>query len=163
MVVEQDGVQDAVARARLEVRTGAAWASWEVAAAAWEGLTAPVAASGVARRERGRIQAGLDERVLPVVWACIAPGERPGYPVALDAFLERHDQRLKRLFAQHRPTAADAVAGRFAVLGSPVALLVLERQAGTGSRFGLAARWKDEGLDEQWLKDAATAWEAARS
>ncbi|MER5883666.1 hypothetical protein ABT160_07540 [Streptomyces sp. NPDC001941] len=158
IVVDQDGVEDVVTRARLEVRTGAAWAAWEVATAAHADLAAPVAA----RQERGGVQGGLGERVLPVVWACVAPGERPGYPAVLETFLVRHEERLKRLFSQYGTGSAgavDAEPGRCELYASPVSLMVLERLTGSGSRVRLAGHWKNEDLDQSWLKDAATAWD----
>ncbi|MER5888102.1 hypothetical protein ABT160_30145 [Streptomyces sp. NPDC001941] len=150
---EGDG---AMARAVLEVRTGAAWDAWAVAMAAHVFLN-PVDRA----RWEGRGEDRLDEQLLPVLWASVHPSERAGYAAVLEAFTARHEERLGRLFTDYGPASAIAGSGRYEVFGYPVSLLILERLSGVGSRFRLRAWWQSEGLDLRWLEDADHGWGGA--
>ncbi|MER5890907.1 hypothetical protein ABT160_44420 [Streptomyces sp. NPDC001941] len=153
---EPEEGDSAMARALVEVRTGAAWDAWAVAVAAHVFLN-PVERA----RWEGRGEDRLDELLLPVLWASVHPSERAGYAGVLEAFAARHEERLQRLFADYGPASAIAGSGRYEVFGYPVSLFVLERLSGVGSRFRLRAWWQSEGLDLRWLEDAGQGWGVA--
>ncbi|WEV23754.1 hypothetical protein OYE22_33375 [Streptomyces sp. 71268] len=71
-----------------------------------------------------------DGEFLDVALSAVRPGEHEGYAERLEAFVERHRERLEELLRAYGPGSAPAARGRYALIGQPETLIVLERMRG---------------------------------
>ncbi|MFB6717944.1 hypothetical protein ACFCZY_39890 [Streptomyces sp. NPDC056237] len=53
--------------------------------------------------------------------------ERDGYVQRLEAFADRHRERLEELLCAYGPGSAPAEHGRYALVGQPESLMICER------------------------------------
>jgi len=81
--------------------------------------------------------------------------ERDGYVQRLEAFAERHRERLAELLRAYGPGSAPAAHGRYALVGQPEALVICERME--TARLLLYGLWEGE------LEDRTPCWTTSRS
>ncbi|MEU9737222.1 hypothetical protein [Streptomyces sp. NPDC048002] len=82
------------------------------------------------------------------------PAERQGYIERLEAFVEAHRDRLEELLRVYGPGSRPASHGRYALVGQPETLVILERME--ASPFVLRGRWQEE-LETLFLDDLVSA------
>ena len=83
------------------------------------------------------------------------PEEREGYIERLEAFVEQHRERLEELLRAYGPGSRPASHGRYALIGQPENLVILERMETT--RSVLRSQWEKE-LETVFLDDLEFAW-----
>ncbi|MEU6621947.1 hypothetical protein ABZ926_14400 [Streptomyces litmocidini] len=79
----------------------------------------------------------------------------PGHIERLEAFVEEHRTRLKKLLRAYGPGGRPASHGRYALVGLPKTLVILERME--TAPFLLCGRWEKE-LQTVFLDDLEFAW-----
>ncbi|MFI8007922.1 hypothetical protein [Streptomyces sp. NPDC086010] len=92
---------------------------------------------------------------LDVALSTVRPEEREGYIERLEAFVQQHRKRLKELLRAYGPGSRPAEFGRYALIGQPETLVILERMETVP--FLLRGRW-DEVLEAVLLADLEFAW-----
>ncbi|MCF3120160.1 hypothetical protein IPZ68_10635 [Streptomyces arenae] len=83
------------------------------------------------------------------------PEECQGYIEHLGAFVEQHRDRLEELLRAYGPGSRPASDGRYALIGQPETLVILERME--VNPFGLRSEWEKE-LETVFLDDLEFAW-----
>jgi hypothetical protein len=68
-----------------------------------------------------------DGEFLDVALSAVRPEERQGYIERLEAFVEQHRARLEEMLRTHGPGSKPASHGRYALIGQPETLVILER------------------------------------
>jgi len=92
---------------------------------------------------------------LDVALSAVRPEEREGYIERLEAFVEEHRARLEELLRAYGPGSRPASHGRYALIGQPETLVILERME--TNPFGLRAQWEKE-MEDVFLDDLEFAW-----
>jgi hypothetical protein len=113
-----------------------------------EGFTWAVAAPGMRHWPDGR-------DFLDVALAAVRPEEREGYTERLEAFVEQHRARLEEMLRAYGPGSRPASRGRYALVGQPETLVILERME--TAPFGLRSAWEKE-METVFLDDLEFAW-----
>ncbi|WP_157854599.1 hypothetical protein [Streptomyces varsoviensis] len=85
----------------------------------------------------------------------MANEERAGYIERLEAFVEKHRDRLEELLRAYGPGSTPASHGRYALIGQPETLVILERLE--AAPFLLRGQWEKE-LETVLLDDLEFAW-----
>lgn len=119
----------------------------EVLAAA-ERFTWAVAAPGVRHWPDG-------SDFLDVALSTVRPEEREGYIERLEAFVEQHRARLEEMLRTHGPGSRPASHGRYALIGQPETLVIVERME--SAPFLLRGQWEKE-LETVFLDDLEFVW-----
>ncbi|MGW2108029.1 hypothetical protein [Streptomyces sp. NPDC001948] len=96
-----------------------------------------------------------DGEFLDVALSAVRTEEREGYIERLEAFVEQHRARLEELLRACGPGSRPASHGRYALIGQPETLVVLERME--ANPFGLRGQWEKE-LEVILLDDLDFAW-----
>ncbi|MEU3110227.1 hypothetical protein ACPCK9_32715 [Streptomyces koyangensis] len=91
---------------------------------------------------------------LDVALSAVRPKERAGYIERLEAFVEDHRARLEEMLRTHGPGSRPASHGRYALVGQPETLVILERME--AAPFLLRARWEE--LETVFLDDLEFVW-----
>ncbi|MGO4634920.1 hypothetical protein AB4225_28935 [Streptomyces sp. 2RAF24] len=112
-----------------------------------EGFTWASAASGTRHWPDGEF--------LDVALRAVRAEERAGYIERLEAFVEQHRERLEELLRAYGPGSRPASHGRYALIGQPETLVILERME--ANPFGLRSEWEKE-LETVFLDDLEFAW-----
>lgn len=97
--------------------------------------------------------------ILAVALSAVREEEHDGYVQRLEAFADRHRERLEKLLRTHGPGSAPAAHGRYALVGQPETLVVCERME--TARLLLYGLWEGE-LEDVLLDDLAYAWGVRR-
>ncbi|GAB1340829.1 hypothetical protein ACE1SV_74190 [Streptomyces sp. E-15] len=113
-----------------------------------EGFAWAVAAPGTRHWPNG-------EEFLDVALSSVRAEERAGYIERLEAFVEEHRARLEELLRVYGPGSRPASRGRYALVGQPETLVILERME--ANPFGLRSQWEKE-LETVFLDDLEFAW-----
>ncbi|MFE6885809.1 hypothetical protein [Streptomyces sp. NPDC057702] len=92
---------------------------------------------------------------LDVALSAVGNEERAGYIERLEAFVEEHRDRLEQLLRAYGPGSRPASHGRYALVGQPETLVILERME--TNPFLLRGRWEEE-LEPVFLDDLEFAW-----
>ncbi|MBK3646323.1 hypothetical protein [Streptomyces sp. MBT33] len=92
---------------------------------------------------------------LDVALSAVGNEERAGYIERLEAFVEGHRDRLEELLRAYGPGSRPASHGRYALVGQPETLVILERMEAVP--FLLRGRWEEE-LETVFLDDLEFAW-----
>ncbi|MFI1189390.1 hypothetical protein [Streptomyces californicus] len=96
-----------------------------------------------------------DGAFLDTALRAVRPAEREGYVERLEAFAAQHRERLERLLRGYGPGSAPASHGRYALIGQPETLVILERLE--SAAFDLYHEWERE-HEEVLLDDLKYAW-----
>ncbi|MGW5401066.1 hypothetical protein [Streptomyces sp. NPDC003952] len=96
-----------------------------------------------------------DGEFLDVALGTVPAEEREGYIERLEAFVEQHRKRLEELLRAYGPGSRPAEFGRYALIGQPETLVILERME--SAPFLLRGRW-DGALEAVLLDDLEFAW-----
>ncbi|MET8566425.1 hypothetical protein ABZV75_39925 [Streptomyces flaveolus] len=96
-----------------------------------------------------------DGAFLDVALSAVRTEERQGYIERLEAFVEQHRTRMEELLRAYGPGSRPASHGRYALIGQPETLVILERME--TNPFGLRAQWEKE-LETVFLDDLEFAW-----
>ncbi|MFE1272464.1 hypothetical protein [Streptomyces sp. NPDC058757] len=96
-----------------------------------------------------------DGEFLDVALRTVRTEERQGYIERLEAFVEQHRARLEELLRAYGPGSQPASHGRYALIGQPETLVILERME--TNPFGLRSEWEKE-LETVFLDDLEFAW-----
>ncbi|MFJ4871368.1 hypothetical protein [Streptomyces sp. NPDC088757] len=107
----------------------------------------PATAPGTLHRPQGEF--------LDVALSAMPPEEREGYIERLEAFVEQHRPRLEEMLRTHGPGSTPASHGRYALVGQPETLVILERMEAVP--FLLRGRWEEE-LETVFLADLEFVW-----
>ncbi|MEU3466221.1 hypothetical protein ABZ721_40610 [Streptomyces sp. NPDC006733] len=83
------------------------------------------------------------------------PEEHVGYTERLEAFAKEHRVRLEELLRAYGPGSRPAAHGRYALIGQPETLVILERME--THPFALRGRWEKE-EEIVLLDDLEFAW-----
>ncbi|MFD7868173.1 hypothetical protein [Streptomyces sp. NPDC059783] len=96
-----------------------------------------------------------DGFVLDTTLSAVRPEDQRGYVERLEAFTVQHRDRLEGLLRAYGPGSRPASHGRYALVGQPETLVILERMEAVP--FLLRGRWdrKEEGI---LLDDLEYAW-----
>ncbi|HBF85878.1 MAG TPA: hypothetical protein DD420_39965 [Streptomyces sp.] len=116
--------------------------------AAAERFTWAVAAPGVRHWPDG-------SDFLDVALSAVRPEEREGYIERLEAFVEQHRPRLEEMLRTHGPGSKPASHGRYALIGQPETLVIVERME--SAPFLLRGQWEKE-LEMVFLDDLEFVW-----
>ena len=92
---------------------------------------------------------------LDVALSAVGNEDRAGYIERLEAFVEQHRDRLEELLRAYGPGSTPASHGRYALVGQPETLVILERME--AAPFLLRGRWEEE-LETVFLDDLEFAW-----
>ncbi|MFF7365386.1 hypothetical protein [Streptomyces sp. NPDC008125] len=92
---------------------------------------------------------------LDVALSAVRPEERAGYIERLEAFVEQHRARLEAMLRTHGPGSKPASHGRYALIGQPETLVIVERME--SAPFLLRAQWEEE-LEIVFLDDLEFVW-----
>ncbi|WP_075694123.1 hypothetical protein [Streptomyces acidiscabies] len=92
---------------------------------------------------------------LDVALSAVRPEEREGYIERLEAFVEQHRARLEEMLRTHGPGSKPASHGRYALIGQPETLVILERME--SAPFLLRGQWEKE-LEMVFLDDLEFVW-----
>ncbi|MBV7674089.1 hypothetical protein STHAL_32090 [Streptomyces halstedii] len=92
---------------------------------------------------------------LNVALSAVRPEECDGYIERLEAFVERHRARLEKMLSTYGPGSRPASHGRYALIGQPETLVILERME--TAPFLLRSRWEEE-LEIVFLDDLEFVW-----
>ncbi|MFE4830712.1 hypothetical protein [Streptomyces sp. NPDC056672] len=82
-------------------------------------------------------------------------GEHEGYIERLEAFVQQHRARLEELLRAYGPGSKPAWHGRYALIGQPETLVILERMEAVPML--LRGQWEKE-LEDVFLDDLEFAW-----
>jgi hypothetical protein len=96
-----------------------------------------------------------DGEFLDVALSVVRTEERQGYIERLEAFAEQHRARLEEMLRAYGPGSRPASHGRYALIGQPETLIILERME--TNPFDLRDRWEKE-LETVLLDDLEFAW-----
>lgn len=96
-----------------------------------------------------------DGAFLDVALRAVRPEEREGYIERLEAFVEQHRARLEEMFRAYGPGSRPASHGRYALIGQPETLVILERME--TNPFGLRGQWEKE-QETVFLDDLEFVW-----
>lgn len=96
-----------------------------------------------------------DWSFLATALSAVRPEERGGYIERLEAFGVQHRERLEQLLRGYGPGSAPASHGRYALIGQPETLIILERLE--SAAFDLYHEWETE-HEEVLLDDLKYAW-----
>ncbi|MCL7382230.1 hypothetical protein [Streptomyces sp. 35G-GA-8] len=96
-----------------------------------------------------------DGEFLDVALSTVRTEEREGYIERLEAFVEQRRARLEELLRAYGPGSRPASHGRYALVGRPETLVILERME--THPFGLRAQWEKE-REAVLLDDLEFAW-----
>ncbi|MFE9360276.1 hypothetical protein ACFYPB_40260 [Streptomyces olivaceoviridis] len=96
-----------------------------------------------------------DGAFLDVALSAVRTEERQGYIERLEAFVEQHRARLEELLRAYGPGSRPASRGRYALIGQPETLVILERME--TNPFGLRSQWEKE-MEDVLLDDLEFAW-----
>ncbi|MCX4657405.1 hypothetical protein AB0N79_36375 [Streptomyces microflavus] len=96
-----------------------------------------------------------DGEFLDVALSAVRPEERKGYTERLVAFVEQHQARLEELLRGYGPGSTPASHGRYALIGQPETLVILERMESVP--FLLHGLW-ETAYEEVFLRDLEFAW-----
>ncbi|WP_329169466.1 hypothetical protein OG709_35955 (plasmid) [Streptomyces sp. NBC_01267] len=96
-----------------------------------------------------------DGEFLDVALSTVRTEEREGYIERLEAFVEQHRARLEELLRAYGPGSRPASHGRYALIGQPETLVILERME--TNPFLLRGRWEKE-EETVLLDDLEFAW-----
>ncbi|MFF0629752.1 hypothetical protein [Streptomyces sp. NPDC004296] len=96
-----------------------------------------------------------DGEFLDVALSAVRTEEREGYIERLEAFVEVRRVRLEELLRAYGPGSRLASRGRYALIGQPETLVILERME--THPFGLRSQWEKE-LETVLLDDLEFAW-----
>ncbi|MFI0596616.1 hypothetical protein [Streptomyces griseus] len=83
-----------------------------------------------------------DGSFLDVALSAVRPEEREGYIERLVAFVEQHRARLENLLRAYGPASTPASHGRYALIGQPETLVILERME--AAPFLLRGKWEEK-------------------
>jgi hypothetical protein len=92
---------------------------------------------------------------LDVALSAVRPEEREGYIERLEAFVEQHRARLEEMLRTHGPGSRPASHGRYALIGQPETLVIVERME--SAPFLLRGQWEKE-LETVFLDDLEFVW-----
>ncbi|MFJ9623332.1 hypothetical protein [Streptomyces sp. NPDC101181] len=92
---------------------------------------------------------------LDVALSAVRPEERAGYIERLEAFVEKHRARLEEMLRTHGPGSKPASHGRYALIGQPETLVIVERME--AMPFLLRGQWEKE-LETVFLDDLEFVW-----
>ncbi|MFF3158958.1 hypothetical protein [Streptomyces sp. NPDC057910] len=92
---------------------------------------------------------------LEAALSAVGDEERAGCIERLEAFVEEHRDRPEELPRAYGPGSRPASHGRYALVGQPEALVILERME--AAPFFLRGRWEAE-LETGLLDDPEFAW-----
>ncbi|MEU5233982.1 hypothetical protein AB0G82_32610 [Streptomyces anulatus] len=96
-----------------------------------------------------------DGSFLDTALSAVRPEEQAGYAERLQAFAVQHRTRLEDLLRAYGPGSTPASHGRYALVGQPETLVILERME--TAPFLLRGTWDDE-EEEIYLDDLEFAW-----
>ncbi|WP_331762487.1 hypothetical protein [Streptomyces sp. NBC_01508] len=96
-----------------------------------------------------------DGAFLDVALSTVRAEEREGYIERLEVFVEQRRARLEELLRAYGPGSRPASHGRYALVGQPETLVILERME--TNPFGLRGQWEKE-LESVFLDDLEFAW-----
>ncbi|MFB7919570.1 hypothetical protein [Streptomyces sp. NPDC056061] len=96
-----------------------------------------------------------DGEFLDVALSAVRTEERQGYIERLEAFVEKHRARLEELLRAYGPGSRPASHGRYALIGQPETLVILERMETNPS--GLRSQWEKK-MEDVFLDDLEFAW-----
>ncbi|XXZ47564.1 hypothetical protein AAGT00_00965 (plasmid) [Streptomyces cavourensis] len=85
----------------------------------------------------------------------VRPEEHAGYTERLEAFAVQHRERLEDLVRAYGPGSKPASHGRYALIGQPETLVILERME--TAPFLLRGTW-DGKEEDVFLDDLEFAW-----
>ncbi|MEV7898263.1 hypothetical protein [Streptomyces cyaneofuscatus] len=92
---------------------------------------------------------------LNIALSAVRPEERAGYIEHLKAFVEQHRARLEKVLRAYGPGSEPASHGRYALIGQPETLVILERME--TAPFLLRSQWEQE-LETVFLDDLEFVW-----
>ncbi|MEU3706932.1 hypothetical protein AB0E82_32095 [Streptomyces anulatus] len=92
---------------------------------------------------------------LDAALSAVRPEEREGYIERLEAFVEQHRGRLEEMLRTHGPGSKPASHGRYALIGQPETLVIVERME--SAPFLLRGQWEKE-LETVFLEDLEFVW-----
>ncbi|MER6015962.1 hypothetical protein [Streptomyces bluensis] len=95
--------------------------------------------------------------ILTVALSAVREDERADYVQRLEAFADRHRERLEEMLRAYGPGSTPASHGRYALVGQPESLVLCERFE--TAPLLLDAKWDGE-LEDVLLDDLAFAWGA---
>ncbi|GLF98237.1 hypothetical protein [Streptomyces yaizuensis] len=96
-----------------------------------------------------------DGEFLTVALSAVRTEEREGYIKRLEEFVEQRRARLEELLRAYGPGSRPASRGRYALVGQPETLVIVERME--ANPFGLRGQWEKE-LETVLLDDLEFAW-----
>ncbi|MFE1579266.1 hypothetical protein [Streptomyces fradiae] len=96
-----------------------------------------------------------DGEFLDVALRAVRAEERQGYIERLEAFVEQRRARLEEILRTHEPGSRPASHSRYALIGQPEILVILERME--AAPFLLRSEWQKE-LEIVFLDDLEFAW-----
>ncbi|MEU4954700.1 hypothetical protein [Streptomyces lavendulae] len=92
---------------------------------------------------------------LDVALSAVRPEEREDYIEHLEVFVGQHRARLEEMLRTHGPGSRPASHGRYALIGQPETLVIVERME--SAPFLLRGRWEKE-LETVFLDDLEFVW-----
>lgn len=92
---------------------------------------------------------------LDVALSVVRSEEREGYIERLEAFVEQHRARLEEMLRTHGPGSRPASHGRYALIGQPETLVIVERME--SAPFLLRGQW-EKALETVFLDDLEFVW-----
>lgn len=96
-----------------------------------------------------------DGAFLDTALSAVRPGEYAGYADRLQDFARKHRARLEELLRAYGPGSTPASHGRYALIGQPETLVILERME--TAPFLLRSTWDGE-EEDVFLDDLEFAW-----
>ncbi|MFB8020793.1 hypothetical protein ACFC36_19735 [Streptomyces rubiginosohelvolus] len=96
-----------------------------------------------------------DGAFLGTALSAVRPEEHAGYTERLEAFAQQHRERLEQLLRAYGPGSTPASHGRYALIGQPETLVILERME--TAPLLLRGTWDDE-EEDVFLDDLEFAW-----
>ncbi|MCY0947024.1 hypothetical protein [Streptomyces antarcticus] len=96
-----------------------------------------------------------DGAFLDAALSAVRTEEREGYIERLEAFVEQHRARLEEMLRTHGPGSKPASHGRYALIGQPETLVIVERMETVP--FLLRGQWKKE-EEIVFLDDLEFVW-----
>ncbi|MEU2800948.1 hypothetical protein [Streptomyces sp. NPDC007117] len=98
---------------------------------------------------------GRTGEFLDVALSAVRPEEREGYIERLKVFVEQPRARLEEMLRTHGPGSKPASRGRYALIGQPETLVIVERME--SAPFLLRSQWEKE-LETVFLDDLEFVW-----
>ncbi|MFJ5851161.1 hypothetical protein [Streptomyces sp. NPDC092903] len=92
---------------------------------------------------------------LEVALSAVGPEEREGYIERLEAFVGQHRARLEEMLRTHGPGNKPASRGRYALIGQPETLVIVERME--SAPFLLRGQWEEK-EEIVFLDDLEFVW-----